>query len=533
MADTLLQTPYSTAMPFIVASVGGWTDAYDSQRLSAYDLYDDLYHNDPATYRMMLRGSDEKPIYIPTAKRIIKSLARYVGKGWGFKVLTAGEDDETEITPEQILAAQTAFGKLFMRERLLTKYRSGVPEWLRRGDWCWMISADPNKREGARISVRPVDPRRYFPINGDTSDLSRVTGQQLMEETITPTGDIGILVQTWLKWTDPSYPGYNPEAIEPEEGFSIFYGVQAYDVKDFGDPAKRKPVAHPSNLPMEELPGITALPIYHIKNNEETDDPFGRSDLSGLESLVAGINQSISDEDLSLAMSGLGMYWTNSGAPIDEVTKQPTTWKIGPARVVEVGEDATFGRVDGITSVDPFQDHVGYLEDQAFGTVGLSDVAVGTADSANAESGVALSIRYSPTIDEVRIKDETSNGVFNQMFHDLKEWFDVYEGLDLGEVIIISETDAPEAIIPFDREARWKELMEGVTAKVFTPEYVVQVLEDEFGYEFPAGYVGQLTTANAAAAALADPFAARAATEVASGDESAPEDGTEPQQDGA
>lgn len=514
MAESLLQTPYATAMPFIVSQPGGWADEYDAQRLASYDLYDDLYNNDPSTYRMMLRGTDEKPIYVPTAKRIVKSLARYVGKGWGYKVLSVGESSELAITPEQILLAQETFGKLFARERMLSKYRSGTPEWLRRGDWCWFITADPSKREGSRLSVRPIDPRRYFPMNGDPADVSRTTGQQIIEETMV-IDKIALFVQTWVKYTDPAHPNYDPEAVEPDEGFEIAYGVQAYEVQDYGDPAKRKPLAHPSNLPLELLPGITQLPVYHIKNNEGTDDPFGRSDLSGLETIIAGINQAISDEDLSLAMSGLGMYWTDSGAPIDEATGEPTNWKIGPARVVEVEDGTKFNRVQGITTIQPFQDHVGYLEDQAFGTAGLSDVSVGTAENASAESGIALSIRFSPTIDEVRIKDEISNGVLTQMFHDLKEWFVVYEGIDLGDVVIVSETDPADSIMPFDRAARWKELTEGLIAKVFTPEFAVAVLESEFGYEFPAGYVATLTAANAASAAALDPFAARATTEVA------------------
>lgn len=523
MAETLLQTPYATAMPFIVSQPGGWVDEYDAQRLASYDLYDDLYNNDPSTYRMMLRGTDEKPIYVPTAKRIVKSLARYVGKGWGYKVLSVGESIESAITPEQILLAQETFGKLFARERLLSKYRSGTPEWLRRGDWLWFLSADPTKREGSRISVRPIDPRRYFPMNSDGADLSRTTGQQLIEETMV-LDKIALLVQTWVKYTDPTHPNYDPEAVEPDEGFEIAYGVQAYDVQDYGDPDKRKALAHPSNLPLELLPGITQLPIYHIKNNEGTDDPFGRSDLSGLETIIAGINQAISDEDLSLAMSGLGMYWTDSGAPVDETTGEPTSWKIGPARVVEVETGTKFNRVEGITTIQPFQDHVGYLEDQAFGTAGLSDVSVGTADNAAAESGIALSIRFSPTIDEVRIKDEISNGVLSQMFHDLKEWFAVYEGIDLGEVVIISETDPVDSIMPFNREARWKELTEGLLAQIFTPEYAVTVLEAEFGYEFPAGYAKSLAAANAASAAALDPFAARADEELAADGEDDPAD---------
>lgn len=521
MAETLLQTPYATAMPYVVsASAAGWTDEYDRQRLLSYNLYDDLFNNDPSQYRLMLRGTNDAPIYVPTAKKLINSLARYVGKGWGY-TCTATEADEASAieasTPEQLTTALSAFGNLFARERLLSVYRAGVSEWLRRGDWLWMVSADPLKRAGSRISVRPIDPRRYFPLNGDTADLSRLTGQQVIEETVLPDGKTpALLVQTWLKSTDPGHPNYGQ--VEPEDGFPITHQIQAYDLADYADPAKRKPLAHPSNLPQAAIVGITQLPIYHIRNNESTDDPFGKSELSGLESLLAGINQSISDEDLSLAMMGLGMYWTDSGAPVDEVTKQPTSWKLGPKRVIEVDEDTTFNKVDGITSVEPFQVHVDFLGGEAASTVGLSDVSIGTADNISAESGVALAIKFSPTLDTVRSKNDSSNAILTQMFHDLKQWFLIFEGWDCGSVEVTSVTEDGD-LLPFDREARWKELMEGVTAGVFTKAYAVQVLIEEFGYTFPDDYLSQLEAADAKAADAADPFAARAREEAASAGE--------------
>lgn len=512
-SDTLLQTPYATAMPFIVASTGGWSDEYDRQRLATYDLYDDLYNNDPTQYRMMLRGTDEKPIYIPTAKRLIAGLARYVGKGWGVKVMSGIDETGADTaTPEQIAQAQIVFGKLFARERLLSKFRSGVPEWLRRGDWLWMITADPLKREGSRISINAVDPRRYFPRYMDPTDLGRLTGQEIIEETMVK-DNVALQVQQWLKASDPEHPNYG--GVEPEEGFPIAYSVTTYAVEDFNDPEKRKPLAGDGDEPLALLPGITQLPIYHIRNNESTDDPFGRSDLSGLESIVAGINQASSDEDLSLAMAGIGMFVTTSGSPIDETTKEAASWKLGPNRVIEIDEGTTFERIEGVKSIDPFQQHIGFLEDNAFGAAGLSDVSLGTAELSSGISGIALAISVSPTIDSVRVKNETLNGVFTQMFHDLLEWIDVFEGIDLLTVEVVSETDEPGSLLPFDREARWKELMEGVTAGVFTPEYAVTVLEAEFGYEFPPGYAATLTAANAAKAAASDPFGARTTSELA------------------
>ena len=517
MPDILLQTPYSTAMPFIVAaSAGGWTDEYDRQRLLSYNLYDDLYNNDPTQYRMMLRSTDEKPIYVPTAKRIINALSRYVGKNWGYRVLAVDPmaEDGVEATSEQVAAAQRVFGQLFARERLLSTFRAGVPEWLRRGDWLWMVTADPLKREGRRLSVRPIDPRRYFPLYNDPADASRITGQQLIEEIVV--GDeVGLFMQTWVRASDPSHDDYGEE--EPDEGFPIIYEAQAYAAEDFGDPAKRKKIAYTGNIPRAFLEGITNLPIYHIRNNENTDDPYGRSDLAGLESILAGVNQAITDEDLSLAFMGIGMYWTDSGAPVDESTGQPTAWKLGPKRVVEVDAGTNFNKVDGIDDVTPFQDHTKYLEGSAQGSVGLSDVSVGTG-AVTVASGISLAIQFSPTADTVRVKNAAINGVLTQMFHDLKEWLQVYEGIDLGPVQVVSETDDDD-LLPFDREARWKELMEGVVAGVFTPEYAVSILESEFGYEFPSDYLETLTAANAAKAAALDPFAARTGNELESSDD--------------
>lgn len=524
MADTLLQTPYATAMPYIVStSAAGWTDEYDRQRLLSYNLYDDLFNNDPSQYKLMLRGTNERPIYVPTAAKLIKSLARYVGKGWGYTCQPSVADEAAGIeasTPEQLATAMSAFGNLFARERLLSVFRAGVSEFLRRGDWLWMVSADPLKKAGSRISVRSVDPRRYFPINGDVTDLTRLTGQEIIEEAIMPDGKtVGLLVQTWLKSTDPRHPNYL--GAEPDEGFPITYQVQAYDMADFLDPAKRKALAHPSNLPMAIVPGITQLPIYHIKNNEGTDDPFGKSDLAGLESLFSGINQATSDEDISLALMGLGMYWTNSGAPVDEATGEPTAWKLGPNRVVEVDDDAEFNKVDGITSVTPFQDHIGFIGGEAQSVMGLSDVSVGTSDTATAESGIALAIKFSPTLDTVRGKNDGINAVLTQMLHDLKQWFDIYEGWDCGSVEVASVTEDGD-LLPFDREARWKELMEGVAAGLFTKPYAISVLEEEFGYEFPATYLSDLEANDKANAALLDPFAARASEEAAASDEEEP-----------
>ena len=60
-------------------------------------------------------------------------------------------------------------------------------------------------------------------------------------------------------------------------------------------------------LPPTELPAaITAFPVYHVRNRTEPLNPWGSSELRGLERILAGLTQAVSDEDMALALEGLG-----------------------------------------------------------------------------------------------------------------------------------------------------------------------------------------------------------------------------------
>jgi hypothetical protein len=514
MAEGVVKTPYSTAMPYVSGSLPDWLDPFDAQRIASYDLYDEMFRNSDQSYALMLRDADDIPIYIPIAKKIINTLARYVGRGWNFSVST--ESGEASAQEE----AKAAFSKLFRRERMLSKFTSGKKEWLRRGDWVWMITADPDKPEGKRISVSCVDPRTYFPIISNL-DASRTLGVRLIEQ-IEEGDDTFVKVQRWLKPSHPEHPNFvdaNGDGEgEIDETTEIAYDRTVFELEDWDDPEKRETVR--SEVPLEPLPGIHNLPIYNLRNNEETDSPFGSSDLSGIESIISGVNQAISDEDEALAIAGLGMYVTDSGAPVD-AADNPVPWQFGPRQVVEIAEGATFVRVEGIDDVQPIQDHVKYLERNANATLGVNDVALGETEGSVQISGIALSIKMQPLFDAADEKDQVIEDVMNQMFHDLREWFAVYEGIDMGSdededggVQILSVTNKSDRL-PFDREGRWKELMEGVDAGIFTPAFVLDQLRDHFGYEFPAEMLADVEKAAETKAAQADAFAARAGAEVA------------------
>lgn len=513
MPQVSLQTPYASAMPYIITALPSWTGSdYEAQRLGSYNLYDDMYDNTPNTFNLLLRGSDDTPIYVPTAKRLINTLARYVGRGWGFTV-----DPQSGSAEQQTLAMKT-FGDLFKRERLLSKFASGKKEWLRRGDWVWYVSADPDKPAGRRLSIKAIDPRTFFPIT-DEDDPDVILGARIIETILMPDGITSrIKEQTWLKPNAEGHPNNIRGAFdstgdldEEDDPTSISYTSLLLDTADWNIPDKRTVVKTLQATTI--LSGITSLPLYHIKANEETGNPYGRSVLSGLESLVAGINQSITDEDLTLALAGLGMYWTDSGAPVDQDTGDATGWQLGPQQVIEVGQGRTFARLAGVTSIEPVQNHVTYLEEQAYGSQGINDIALGSRGAVR-ESGIALAIRMQPLFDECDDLDIQVNSVLDQMFFDLaNDWFPTYEEVDLSACVIESQTDTGDRL-PFDRAERWGELATGYASGIFALDYIHKQLVENFGYDLTDADLTAALKAQATKAAQADPFAARAATEV-------------------
>lgn len=510
MADTIIQTPYSTALPFLSGDIPTWLNEYDAQRLASYDLYDDLYDNSPVTQHL-LRGDNDAPIFVPTVKRIVNTLSRFVGRGWGYEV------DPKAGTPAQQEAVKLAFSNLFRRERILSEFSNGKKEWLRRGDWVWMITGDPNKPEGKRLSVKTIHPRTLFWLF-DANDADRKSGVEIVEETMLEDGETPALkIQRWLKANHPDHPSYNPDPeAEETDDEPIVYESLLAEFEDWEDPEKRVVLEY--LRPQEPLEGIFALPIYSVKNGTSTANPYGESEIKGIESIIAAINQTISDEDLALAIAGLGMFVTDGGGPINEQTNQTEPWNLGPLEVVEVGAGKKFERIEGIKSIEPSQSHIDYLEEQAFGISGINDIALGTRGAVT-ESGIALAIRMAPLFDNGDEKDLQINDTFTQMFYDLQTmWFPAYESQNFGDVIVTSATDTGDRL-PFDRKARWDELLAGFEANIFSLEFVHTILVRDFGYELGAAELKAALAQAGVKAAQADPYGARSDAELNAEDE--------------
>ncbi|QPX62555.1 portal protein [Arthrobacter phage Wollypog] len=493
MADS----PYQTIVP-LVGTLPSWvSDKRDQERLASYDLYDDMYHNNPDTYALMLRGIDEDPILVPTAKSVIKNMSRYVGRGFGFAV-----PREQQGTEAQQTLAITAYGELFKREQILSKFKSATKQLLRRGDVFWYIQADSNKPAGSRISIDTVDPRNVFKITA-YEEPNRVTGYMMVEQFQTE-DKLAVKKQMWLKNTNPDHPNYgNPEAPCTYECETI--EADGWD----GD----NPKIIQKLVPQMYLP-VVQLPIYHLRNDAE-DEIYGSSELRGLERVIAAINQGASDQDIALAMAGLGMYKSNSGGPVGDDGSTESDWIIGPGRVIE---DESFERVDGVGSIQPSLDHIAYLERKIDSTVGVTDVTRGEVTAEVAESGVALAIRMAPTVDMAEEKDTVIKDVWDHILFDLKAWFKALEGIDLTGVEIVTAFGDK---MPRNRDAELKELHELLAAKIISVEYFQHLLNEKFGYKLPADINNQIANDTAKASAAADPFGARMEDE-AGADPSAP-----------
>lgn len=472
-----------------------WAASPEQPRVAAYDVYDNIYWNRPETFKLVARGTEDNPIYIPSAKTIVEACNRYLAVGFDYSI---NGGDQTAI--------QAAFDGLFRREEFFSKFKTQKRYGLIRGDSLWHVVADDTKNPGTRISLYELDPRTYFPIS-HPDDINRIIGcliVKLIADPVNPTSQI-VKRQKYLKQDDGT--------ITTEVNF---FPANAWD--DRTNPANLKPMqenvqpvqSNPNLLvmPVKALPpAITSLPVYHIKNQRASTDPFGSSEIRGLERIAGAINQAISDEELALALDGLGLYSTDSGAPVDD-DGNPVNWILGPGRVVERAAGSKFERVNGIGSVNPSQDHLKFLLGQMRQVSGTSDTAVGIVNVTVAQSGIALSLEMAPLLAKNAEKEQEMLSTYDHFFYDLlNAWLPAYEQLNPGTGADISPVVGDP--MPVDRDATIKEAQQLLTAGVWTILQAQQYLHERLGIDFQSSQPNDIIQEQQALALARDPFSAR------------------------
>lgn len=407
MATEGVTTPYSTVAPFMGAPPA-WLRADDAERILSYDIYEQIYWNNDTAYQVSGRGDNIPPIYVPSGRTIVDTTNRYVGAKFGWAV-TPGTDPQLTGTPEQQAVATQVLTAFFRRERFLSKFAMNKRFGMIRGDWLWHIYADPDKPEGSRISIRAIHPGAWFPVYDD-NDPERLVKIHIVDLFRNDADEERLKRLTYE---------YAPE------GIGIIMSEAVYEFEDWWKPetSPETIITPPTLLPAE----IPSFPVYHIPNFEEPANPYGSSELRGVERIIQAVSQAVSDEDIALALEGLGVYATDTGGPVDE-DGEDANWDIYPGTVLE--NAGGFKRVGGIGSLEPYDSHIGRLINFLKEASATPDVAIGRVDVQVAESGVALALQMSPMLGKAAEKDQIIIDVHTQMFYDLKWWFKIYEGVD-------------------------------------------------------------------------------------------------------
>lgn len=454
----------------------------------SYELYEKIYWNVPDTFRLVARGTEDKPIYIPSGKTIVETCHRYTAPGFDFNIFPrAGFNPSSDA----IQMAHRTFSDFLRRERFFSKFAGNKRYGLIRGDWLWHIIADPTKPPGRRLSIHPLDPASYFPVWSD-DDLDKILGVHIVEQFV-PQGE-----------TDPviKRTTYRKSEMRGEvPGGQITYEQAIFATDDWGGPDAK---AQRTIVPQTALP-ITTIPIYHVKNFDEPQNPFGSSEMRGLERIIAAVNQGISDEELTLALEGLGVYVTDAPPPTDDDGNE-VDWVMGPGRVVETPPGHTFTRVNGVNNVNPAQNHMEFLINRMDEASSTPEIAKGAVDVAVAQSGIALKMQLAPLLAKTDEKDIAIKEVHAQMFYDLvTQWFPAYEGITFEGMIfepLIGDK------LPVDREARFKELNGMLDRQVISRAYYRHEAA-KLGYTFPENIGVDLIEEKAALTQAEDLFGLR------------------------
>lgn len=489
-------TPYSTLQSFFPGAKPTWIpDELDQERILSYQIYEMIYWNIPDAFKLTWRGTADKPIYLPSAKTIVETLHRYIAPSMTFNIAPTALNGAGE---SEIIGAQEYLQDFFTRERFMSKLNTGKRYGLIRGDWLWYIIADPNKAPGTRISMRMLDPASYFPVF-DPDDIDKMTGCHIVDQYIPPgSTDIVIKRTTYRK------PGYST-AFPDSQWITVSEAIFATD--DWGGP-EAKPLK--TLRPEVELAGIPTLPIYHIQNFEEPQNPFGSSELRGFERIITALNQGISDQELALALDGLGLYTTTAPRPTDDDGTEQN-WILGPGRVVERPVGSEFSRVTGVSSVTPFTDHLNWLRERMNEASGISDVAVGSVDVTVAQSGVALALQFAPLLAKTDEKDQVIVDVHAQMNYDLiTYWFPVYEST---QFVGMRVNPVLGDKLPVDRDTRLGELNNMYDRQIISAAYY-RAEAAKLGFIFPEGIGAETLNERAEFAKADDPYGARANIEL-------------------
>jgi hypothetical protein len=492
--DISTLTPFSTAARY-AESFEGWLGEYDQQRIAAYQVWYDLYWSQVNLVTASASGDD--PIQVPVARSLIEAIVRYLAVDWSLYI------DPRFGTAEERAQIDRVLDDLFKREQVFSKFRSQLRWGLVKGDALWHITADDAKPAGSRISMHTLDPDTYFPIFDEEND-DRVIGVHIAYPT-EYNKKPAIRRLTYRRNVDDA----GTITVTSETGY---YDFDSWDDRE----GELKKPAIAVTAPEEVIEGITQIPVYRVPTTDNPGDPFGSSVLRGLERILRGIDQTVTDEDLAVALGGLGFFATDAPAPTTDDGEE-VPWDVAPLNVVQLGTNSkgdpgTFKRIDGVGSIEPSISHTAGLKGAAMEGASVPSVALGSVDAATAESGIALFLRLSPLLAANSEREDVMLGVYDQLLYDLvHDWLPTFEDVNLPDVVVTSSVGDP---MPTNREAKIAEIqaLAGATPPLITIEEA-RIELAKLGYQFVSTSGDTVLAQLNRQAAAVDPFAGRLSAE--------------------
>lgn len=472
---------HSNVEPFLRGPGPTWVPPNDMMRIQAYQFYEELYWN--LTDSLQIERNDEsvQPIFVPIPMKIVEAVQRYLANN---PVIVA---DPNFGSSQQQAEAVRWWNMFSRREKMTSKYHANKRFGIIRGDWLWHIYADPRRPAGSRVSILPLDPAGYFPIT-NPGNPDEIVGAFVVETFHDDATDEDYIRR--LKYEKESGTGGPSRILVSDEIFEISdWGHPDHD----SDGSRVRLEWHEPYTQRPLPPEIQHLPIYHIPHFVTPNAPFGSSELRGFERLIRSVNQTITDEELSVAMEGLGVYVTNASRPKNEQGEE-VPWDIGPGSVVEIDDDDSFDRVTGVDSVQPFQDHARYLQEQMEGAKGINEAVGGQADVTVAESGIALRLHMDPFLNRISELETVSGDVLTNMLFDLRGWWKAYEGGDfdlsfLDETALLPTFDDP---MPENPQQSFQDIVTMFKEGIIDGQTARERLT-ELGYQFPNDIETRLT----------------------------------------
>ena len=481
------------------------SNEFDIARLQTYRVMEDLYLNNSEDYAVVLRGNDEeesqRPIYVPNGEKIVEAKIRFLGQGLEFKYskTDAGYDEKLQ--------------SFLDRENWDQKF-ANLKRWNEiRGDHILLVVGDEEDDEGAKLSIVEIDPSSYFPYESEKNP-GTILGVYIVDEYPKPNGEKGEVCHRVQKWMHE----YEQETEKIIKDSPISYSETLYETGAWDDrpqsSLKADDIKQLQVLTAEEdLPTqITTLPTYHFRGHPLPNSLFGRSGLGGLETLIGSVNQTMTDEELIMVFGGLGFYWTNSGPPRD-AAGNPQPWTISPLAMVEVDNEKSIGRANGVASLEPSQTHMTRAEDEMQQTKGVPDIAVGVVDAAVAESGIALELKLGAILGSAQEQELELKSVLKQFFYNLAtQWFPAYEGVGIEKESLKVEVTFKDPK-PVNQEKRFNQLMMLWDAGLISAKLITEELSKLLGIDMSEADFKKAQEDKKSMAIAADPFGQQMADE--------------------